>query len=42
MAFVDLADSRSGGIYTPQDLSVHYYPYAYQVHAPQKALLVGL
>ena len=26
VAFVDLADSHSGGIYTPQDLSVHYYP----------------
>ena len=31
---MDLADSHSGGIYTPQDLSVHYYPHAYAVRAP--------
>ena len=41
VAFVDLADSHSGGIYTPQDLSVHYYPYAYAVRAPLESKDVG-
>ncbi len=31
VAFIDLASSTSGGIYTPQDLSEQYYPFTYRV-----------
>jgi hypothetical protein len=31
LAFVDLANSASGGIITPQDLASRYYPYTYVV-----------
>ena len=31
VAFVDLADSQGGGIFTPQDLASSYYPYTYGV-----------
>ncbi|BDA49389.1 probable c5a peptidase at N-terminal half [Coccomyxa sp. Obi] len=33
VAFIDLASSTSGGIYTPQDLSEQYYPFTYRVGA---------
>lgn len=34
LAFMDLANSQSGGIITPQDLASRYYPYAYAVRDP--------
>ena len=33
LAFVDLANSQSGGIIMPQDLASRYYPYAYAVRS---------